>query len=95
VIGVVLFFQELTEDLQYSKLAIPINLRARLSKIIKATLGENITYIRKTAEKSNIQSSLLLYIVGVLIQPGLEEIARKIDSSTLDKRAHQFFFFTD
>ena len=56
-----------------------------LFKLIEATLKENIVSIRKDAEQWSVKPSLLLYIISVLIQPCLEEIARKIDSSLLDK----------
>ena len=56
-----------------------------LFKLIEATLTENIVPVRKAAEKLDVQPPLLLYIVSVLIQPCLEEIARKTDSSLLDK----------
>lgn len=56
-----------------------------LFKLIEATLRENIVSIRKAAEKLDVQPALLLYVVSVLIQPCLEEVARKIDSSLLDK----------
>lgn len=59
--------------------------KINLFKLIEATLREDILYIRKNAEKSGVQPSLLLYIISVIIQPCLEEISRKIDSSLLDK----------
>ena len=59
--------------------------KINLFKLIKATLTENIVSIRKAAEKLDVKPALLLYIISVLIQPCLEEIARKIDSSLLDK----------
>jgi len=61
------------------------NEKINLFKLIEATLRENIVPIRKAAKKMGVQPTLLLYIVSVLIQPCLEEIARKIDSSILDK----------
>ena len=57
----------------------------KLPKLIKATLKENLEYIRKVAGDFDVQPALLLYITSVLIQPCLEEIARKIDESLLDK----------
>ena len=57
----------------------------KLPKLIKATLKENLEYIRKVAGEFDVQPALLLYITSVLIQPCLEEIARKIDESLLDK----------
>jgi FdhE protein len=59
--------------------------KENLFKLIEATLRENIVPIRKAAKKLGVQPALLLYMVSVLIQPCLEEIARKIDSSLLDK----------
>jgi len=59
--------------------------KINLFKLIEATLRENIVSIRKAAKKLDVQPALLLYMVSVLIQPCLEEIARKIDSSLLDK----------
>jgi len=59
--------------------------KTNLFKLIEATLRENIVPIRKVAKKLAVQPALLLYVVSVLIQPCLEEIARKIDSSLLDK----------
>jgi FdhE protein len=61
------------------------NKKEPLLKLIEATLRENIVPIRKTAKKMNVQPALLLYMISVLIQPCLEEIARKIDTSLLDK----------
>jgi len=59
--------------------------KINLSKLIEAILREDIVSIRRTAEKLNIQPVLLLYIASVLIQPCLQEIARKVDSAILDK----------
>jgi FdhE protein len=59
--------------------------KPNLFKLIEATLRENIASIKKAAGKLDVQPALLLYIASVLIQPCLEEIARKIDSSMLDK----------
>lgn len=56
-----------------------------LFRLIEATLREDIASIRKTAEKLDVQLALLLYMISVLIQPCLEEVARRIDSSLLDK----------
>ncbi|UCE15913.1 MAG: formate dehydrogenase accessory protein FdhE [Candidatus Bathyarchaeota archaeon] len=61
------------------------NEKINLFNLIEATLRENIIFIRKIAEKLDVQPALLLYIVSVLIQPCVEEIARKIDSSLLGK----------
>ena len=61
------------------------NEKVDLFKLIEATLKENIVPIRKAAKKMKVQPVLLLYVVSVLIQPCLEEIARKIDTSLLDK----------
>jgi len=59
--------------------------KTNLFKLIEATLRENIVSIRKASEKLDIQPALLLYIISVLIQPCLEEVARKIDSALLDQ----------
>ena len=59
--------------------------KTNLFKLIKATLRENIVSIRKAAEKLDVQPALLIYIISVLTQPCLEEVARKIDSSLLDQ----------
>lgn len=59
--------------------------KINLFKLIEAILRENIIPIRKAAKKLDVQPALLFYMVSVLIQPCLEEIARKIDSSLLDK----------
>ena len=56
-----------------------------LSKLIEATLRENIAIIEETAKESDVKAELLLYLVGALIQPSLEEIARKIDSQFPEK----------
>lgn len=61
------------------------NEKINLFKLVEATLRENIVPIRKVAKKMGVQPTLLLYVVSVLIQPCLEGIARKIDSSLLDK----------
>lgn len=59
--------------------------KINLFKLIKATLRENIISIKRTAEKLDVPPARLLYIVSLLIQPCLEEIARKTDSSILNK----------
>jgi len=59
--------------------------KTNLFKLIEATLRENIVSIRKAAEKLDVQPALLIYIISVLTQPCLEEVARKIDSSLLDQ----------
>ncbi len=59
--------------------------KRNLSNLIKATLRENIDYITKIAGELDVQPALLLYIVSALIQPCLEEIARKTDPSLVDK----------
>ncbi|MCK4884464.1 formate dehydrogenase accessory protein FdhE, partial [Candidatus Bathyarchaeota archaeon] len=56
-----------------------------LLKLIEATLRENISIIEEAAKESDIKTELLLYIISALIQPFLEEIARKIDSQFPDK----------
>ncbi|MCZ2808531.1 MAG: formate dehydrogenase accessory protein FdhE [Candidatus Bathyarchaeota archaeon] len=56
-----------------------------LSKLIEAALRENITIIEDAAKESDVKAELLLYLIGALTQPSLEEIARKIDSQFPDK----------
>lgn len=56
-----------------------------LSKLIEASLRENINVIEEAAKESDVKAELLLYLVSALIQPGLEEIARQIDSQFQDK----------
>ena len=56
-----------------------------LLKLIEATLRENINIIEEAAKESDVKTELLLYIISALIQPFLEEIARKIDSQFPDK----------
>ncbi|NWF87373.1 formate dehydrogenase accessory protein FdhE [Candidatus Bathyarchaeota archaeon] len=55
-----------------------------LLKLVEATLKADIVFIKKTAEKLELPHEILLYMLSVLVQPSLEEIARKIDSSLLD-----------
>ena len=59
--------------------------KASLSKLIEASLRENISIIEEAAKESNVKAELVLYLVSALIQPCLEEIARKIDSQFPDK----------
>jgi len=59
--------------------------KINLSKLIEASLRENISIIEEAAKESNVKAELLLYLVSALIQPCLEEIARKIDSQFHDK----------
>lgn len=61
------------------------NGKMSLHNLIKATLEENIALIRKAAERLDVQPPLLLFVLSTLIQPFLEEIARKTDSSLLDR----------
>ena len=56
-----------------------------LPKLIEASLRENVSTIEEAAKKSDIKAEILLYLVSALIQPCLEEIARKIDSQFHDK----------
>ncbi|MFC1486778.1 formate dehydrogenase accessory protein FdhE [Thermoproteota archaeon] len=58
--------------------------KINLSKLIEASLKENIKTIEETAKELDIKAELLLYIVSAIIQPGLEEIARKIESQFHD-----------
>jgi len=59
--------------------------KINLSKLIEAALRENIVIFEEAAKESDVKAELLLYLVGALIQPGLEEIARKVNSQVLDK----------
>lgn len=56
-----------------------------LSKLIEASLRENINVIEEAAKESDVKIELLIYIISALIQPFLEEIARNIDSQFPDK----------
>ena len=56
-----------------------------LSKLIEASLKENISIIEEAAKESDVKAELLLYLSSSLIQPGLEEITRQIDSQFLEK----------
>ena len=56
-----------------------------LLKLIEATLRENISIIEEAAKESDVKIELVLYIISALIQPFLEEIARKIDPQFPDK----------
>ncbi|MCK5158673.1 MAG: formate dehydrogenase accessory protein FdhE [Candidatus Heimdallarchaeota archaeon] len=56
-----------------------------LSKLIEASLRENISIIEEAAKETDVKAEILLYMVSALIQPCLEEIARKIDSQFHDK----------
>lgn len=56
-----------------------------LLKLVEATLKEDLTPIKKTAEQLGLDPSRLLHALSALIQPCLEEIARQIDSSQLDR----------
>jgi len=53
-------------------------------KLVEAILKENLTHLRETAEKLDVQPTLLLYIVSASIQPSLEEVARRADPSLFD-----------
>ena len=55
-----------------------------LSEFVDATLREDASAIRKHAEKLHLEPALLLYVISVLIQPFLEHVARKIDTSFSD-----------
>ena len=59
--------------------------RISLSKLIEATLREKISVIEEAAKESDVKAELLLYLVGSIIQPCLEEIARKTDLDFYDK----------
>lgn len=69
--------KKLSSSLESGNLSLP--------KLIKATLKENMGYIRKVGGEFDVQPALLLYITNALIQPCLEQIARKIDETLLDK----------
>jgi FdhE protein len=58
--------------------------RINLSELVKATLKEDAASIKKTAETLNLDPARLLYLISILIQPCLEDIARKTDPSLLD-----------
>jgi len=62
-----------------------MNEKINLIELIEATLREDETFIIQYAEKLGVQPSLLLYIISALMQPLLEDIARKIDPSFYDK----------
>lgn len=55
-----------------------------LSKSIEAILREDEYAVKRYAEGFGIKPAMFLYAVSVLVQPYLEEIARKIDSSFSD-----------
>ena len=59
--------------------------KTNLFKLIEATLRENMDPVRKAAKELGVQPALLLFTISTLIQPCLEEIARKSDTSLLDK----------
>ena len=59
--------------------------KVSLSNLIEATLREDINSINKVTQESGVKPELLLYLTGATIQPCIEEIARKIDSTFSDK----------
>jgi len=59
--------------------------RIDLSRLVEATLRENIIPIRRTAEELGLHPARLLHMLSILVQPSLEEIARRVDSSFLEK----------
>ncbi len=59
--------------------------KIKLSNLVEATLREDISSIKEAAKESDVKAELLLYLTGAIIQPCLEEIARKTDSTFYDK----------
>ena len=55
-----------------------------LERLVKAALKEDAAPVMETAERLNLNPTILLRMLRILIQPCLEEIARKVDSSLLD-----------
>ncbi len=56
-----------------------------LANLVEACLREDISAIEEATKGLGVKAEHLLYLVGALIQPGLEEIARKVNSQFLDK----------
>ena len=59
--------------------------KINLANLVEASLRENISAIEEATKGLDVKAELLIYLVGALIQPGLEEIARKVNSQFLDK----------
>lgn len=56
-----------------------------LKKLIESSLREDIKTIEEVSKETDVKIELLLYILGAIIQPCLEEVARKLDSNFQDK----------
>ena len=58
--------------------------KMKLSELVGAALKEDTDFYEKMSGRYGITASLLLFIVDMLIQPCLEEVAKKAGSSFLD-----------
>ena len=61
------------------------NEKISLLYLIEATLREDIKRIKEITKELNLKTEILLYLIGAIIQPCIEEIARKFDSKFYEK----------
>jgi len=59
--------------------------KIRLSKLVKATLREEIGSIKEAAKESGVETEILLHLTSAIIQPFIEDIARKTDPKFYEK----------
>ncbi|NWG10988.1 formate dehydrogenase accessory protein FdhE [Candidatus Bathyarchaeota archaeon] len=59
--------------------------RIDLPRIVDAILKEDVISIKNFAAELGTQPTLLFYVISILIQPCLEEIARKVNVSFSDR----------
>ncbi len=62
-----------------------INGKTSILESVNAALKGDAEYFEKYGERLGVNPALILFIVNALIQPCLEEIAKKIDPSFLEK----------
>ncbi|MCP8316688.1 MAG: formate dehydrogenase accessory protein FdhE [archaeon] len=81
----VLIKKGMKEDLLKKFLDELINGKTSILDSISATLKGDAEYFERYGERLGVNPALILFIVSALIQPCLEEIAKKIDSSFFEK----------
>lgn len=81
----VLIEKGMKEDLLEKFLEELINEKISILDFVGAALKEDAEYFGRHGEKLEVDPALILFIISALIQPCLEEIAKKTDSSLLEK----------
>jgi FdhE protein len=59
--------------------------KTELRKLVNSVVKGNMSSLKELAERLGVRSELSLFVISMLIQPRLEEIAQRVSSSFLEK----------